>query len=123
MRLPILAVLLVAPRVSADAIKGCPARESVTLGTRVAAKLDTTYELQDTPVRVCIDYTAYPLMRQGGHLLHACFRVGAGSQVRRYCGTADAIYLDRDGYRITVSLRRADHSKPPDVWLRIDPRP
>jgi hypothetical protein len=124
MRLVLLVVLAVATAsTAADAYPDCKAREAITLGTRVAAKHNTTYAPPLADLGVCIERTAYPLMKAGGHRLLACIRVTSGNRSERFCGTADTLYKDHAGYRITVSLRTKSYDTPPDVWLQIDLKP
>jgi hypothetical protein len=123
MRLVILAIVLWATPAFADQIDECPKREKLALGTRVEAKRHTVYEVPLADLRVCIDKTAYPLMRGGGHELLACFIVAKGKDAARFCGTANAMYKDWHGYRVKISLRTKRYTDPPDVWLQIDATP
>ena len=122
MRLPIIAVLLAASSAAADPIAGCPAREAITLGTRVAAKLHTTYELPLVNLRVCIDKATYPYAAGRGHRLHACFVIADAKTSKRYCGDGD-MFTDVGRHRVVVSLRTRRFTGSSDVWLQIDPRP
>ena len=112
----------VAERATADTqLEGCVARRPITLGTRVAADLKTTYELEDK-LRVCVVKATYPYSTGRGHRLSSCFAVAVGNDSKEFCGDGET-HVDFHGYRIHVGLRTPRFTSSCDVWLRIEPAP
>jgi hypothetical protein len=121
-RIVVIALLLGSSAAAIAApIADCPATESIAMSVRTAAKLHTTYELENTTLRVCIDKAVYPYAAGRGHRLLACFTVATGGRngrSKRVCGEGTTHY-DFDGYRIRVSMRTPRFTESSDVWLEI----
>lgn len=129
LRLAPLAVLALSSTAAAEAppaprpLADCPGVTSLALGTRVAATRKTTYRLDGTDVRVCVERASYPYRAGRGHQLLACLVVAEGKREERACGTANTIFHDVGAHRITVSLRTPRFTESSEVWLQIDARP
>lgn len=92
------------------------------MGTRIAADLKTTYELDDKRLRICVVKAAYPYAAGRGHRLSSCLVAMVGDDEQRFCGDGD-MYADFRGYRIHVALRKPRFTESSDVWLWIDRPP
>jgi hypothetical protein len=103
-------------------LSACPKRGAITLGAKLAAERNVTYDLDGADLRVCVDKALYPTARKRGHIFMACFQVGVGNKVDRFCGEGTA-FADVAGYRIHVALRTKRYSAPSEVWLMVDRPP
>jgi hypothetical protein len=108
------------PPTPSPVLDGCPARDTITLNTKLAADLKTTYELGQ--LRVCVTRADYPLMKRGGHALFSCFTAAVGNDKHSFCGENNT-FADFGGYRIHVSLRKPNYTDSCDVWLRVENAP
>jgi hypothetical protein len=102
------------------ALDGCARVSTVSLGARVPADLRTTYAVDGTPLRVCIDRASYPYSARHGHHLDACVEVGLGNATSRFCGGGNRSGFDWHGYTISVVLRRPRFTGACDVWLTVE---
>jgi hypothetical protein len=122
----ILGLVLISSAAAADParIEGCAKTASMAFATRVAADLHTTYAVDGTQAHVCVERAEYPLMlHPHAHQLVACFIVAVGKDRDRFCGTANSMFADFHGYRISVSLRKPRFTSSCDVWLQVDHAP
>jgi hypothetical protein len=108
------------PPAPSPALDGCPTRDTITLNTKLAADLKTTYELGQ--LRVCVTRADYPLMKRGGHALFSCFTAAVGKDKDSFCGE-NSIFADFHGYRIRVSLRKPNYTDSCDVWVQVENAP
>ena len=97
-------------------------RGDITLGSRLAADLRTTYSLAGTDLRVCVERAVYPYSAKRGHRLFSCFTAVSGKHEQRFCGDGEP-FADFRGYRISVGLRKPRFTESCDVWLEIEPVP
>lgn len=127
MRIGIIGLVLCAlgSIAGADGIPECPKHESIALGTRTAATLNTRYTLEKASFHICVDRALYPYSSGKGHQLMACFIIANGNKPgQRSCVTqGKGFYIDRHGYRITIWMRTRRFGESSDVWLQIDPIP
>jgi hypothetical protein len=103
----------------APALDGCAKRTPISLGPKVAADRNVTYDLDSGDLRVCVDKAVYPYASGRGHRLLSCVRVGTATKIDRFCGEGST-YTDFGGYRVSVTLRTPRFSGSSEVWLQID---
>jgi hypothetical protein len=105
---------------AAPPLEGCDHRDHVALDTKLAADLSTTYDVDGTKLRVCVESAWYPYKPGRGHELWTCFRVALGKDTKRFCSIGgDDTFADWKGYRIAVWLRTPRYTEPCDVWLDV----